>query len=291
MPILRRRKKYKLKNVVPHEVSLVGSPAFRESTWLILKSMAVKLDGIAFTGKPVHAWHHVESVGEGDISLLVTALVMQAGDPKPAGGEFDAEEVAALQAVWARRFAMKDRLRYHPQWKNIMEGDSSNPDTAIVGFGVTGDKPISIEGAGDELIPENTWFLQMLIGDENGTASKVVGNKKVLNGLRVINPAVLTKGDEGFPEDGEDYENAFAASFDTAEEDIDPAELGQELGQAFAEAVEEAQDPVEDITPEQLGHDLAVAAVDGITETETVDAVALGKTLAEAGIEAIIEED
>lgn len=292
---MARVRRFRLKNVEPSEVSLVRNPAFRESAWLILKSMAVKHDGLALTGKPRHEWLAIENVDDDDLTLLCTAVVLAPGDPKPDGGKFTKEEVAALERLWAARHGSTNRDGRYSQ-QTIYEGGQRNGNVTVVGYGVAPDKPLSLQGAGDKLVPPNSWFVQLLIDDATATgtvygprtghtASRVVGNRAVVNGVKVLNPAILMKGDvgdDGWPEPPEGF-----VLTSSTEGPITAAGLGAELGRAAREAIEEAANPVEEVDAATFGRQLGEAAA-GV---QKADPAALGKELGEAAVEALVEDD
>ena len=258
----------------------------RPSSWIILKDQAATLDGIQFTGRPTHEWSAVESVGETDLALLVTGVVMAEGDKRSDGEEYTTEQVAAVQELWARRYARasRDRLGAHQDWRGIMDGDEVSGDAAVVGFGMSGDDPITLASDDESgvTIAPHSFFLQVLV--TGPTAKKLIGDKRTINGFAVVGVSFLSKAD------GEQYDNFFALSFiDDGEQDVDPTELGQDLGTAFAEAVQEVEDPTLDIDASTLGRELGQAAAEGVMGVEEVDAVALGKQLAKAGLEVIAD--
>ena len=65
--------------------------------------------------------------------------------------------------------------------------------------------------------------------------------------------------------DPDDPPPGFVEVFDD-EEEISPEQLGADLAQAAVEGIAEALDPTEEVTPAQLGHDLGVAMAEVLGE-------------------------
>lgn len=288
--------RWKLKNLRPHEISLVAKPAFTESEWLVLKSLMVAFDRLAFSGKPVHPWHHIQQFDEDatDVCLLVTAIILQAGDKKSDGSEYTAEEVAALQALWCRRRNRERNGGYqyihnpgesrpHDQFSGAL-----NTDALVTNFGITGDKDgLKVMGAGGKGLPKHCWWLQMIAtNDQHDSASKIVGDRRIFNGLKLVKPAVLLKADGD-----EDWPTPPAGFRQVAGDDdrIDLAEAGAALGRIVVDTIEEVQNP--QMTPEEVGEGLGLAALEGLglkkAEADELDAAAAGRELGAVAIKTI----
>lgn len=279
-------KRYRLRNVDPTAVALTGNPAFKESFWLLLKNnMAVKYDSISFSGKPLHPWSHVENIGEDDILLLVTSVLLAPGDPKPDGGTYDAEEIAGLESLWAGRYSATDRDGGYGSAHYIREGDKANFDTAVVAFGLAGDKELSLQGAGDAVVPPGAWFMQLVIADDDGTASRTIGNKKVLNGLAVKGAAILLKQDaDEWPDVADNPPDGFYEVATNDDDQISPEQVGRALAEVAIQAAAEAMNP--EIDPATAGRELADALVP-VEPDDEVDPADVGKFMAEIAVKTV----
>ena len=188
---------------------------------MVLKSLSTTFDRLQLSGRPIHEWHGVEVLDDDDLLILATAIVLQAGDPKPDGGKYTAEEIESLATLWAARHGdpkgTKGRLVGNP---GKGETDGVLADVRIVAFGMSGDKDgLTIEGC-DTPLPSGCWFVQLAIGNERGTASKVVGDKRTYNGLAATNArTLLTK----------------AAP---ASDEATPREIGQYVAEVIATGLE-----------------------------------------------------
>ena len=232
--------------------------------------------------------------------MHVTTVVLAAGDPKPDGEKYTVEEVAALQRLWAGRYASgTDRYLY--------EGGTKNFNVHVIGYGMTDEKPLSLMGADGKMVPKRSWFVQLEITDgktgdkkTHHPASRAVGNKKVLNGVSVMGPAILMKGDA-------DHDSPFLDSIEEVPvETIDIEDLGTEIGSLVCDAlIESGQDdrihqvPAmlsdafdtattgDELDAEKLGQCIG-AFISGDTEYIS-DMTALGKSIAVAALDALCE--
>jgi len=269
--LLRRRRRYRLKDVKPDEVSLVNAPAFRPSRWLFLKSLAVSFDYLELSNKPLHEFVHLENVGDDDLALLATAIVLAPGDKKPDGGKYSEDEIAALERLWASRYGSTNRDgRFAHQ--SIYENGQKNGNVAVVSFGIApdGKTGISLAGADGKTIPPGSWFLQLLIDDSDlsstaydsktgKTASRIVRDKKI-KGVGVVNAAVLLKATAGGDWPG-GFGDPLALSYGDSDE-VSPEELGEQIVEAVTEGIEQAED---EVSPTEFGEEIVGAIVDGLT--------------------------
>ena len=99
----------RLRNLKIDEVSFVKEPAFLDAK-VLLRKAAATLDGIKLAGRPLHPWTYIEGIAGGAVCVIATGIVLAAGDDKPGGGAWTADEVGRLYMLWARLCA--DDMRW-----------------------------------------------------------------------------------------------------------------------------------------------------------------------------------
>lgn len=269
---------YRLKNVKPKEVSLVSRPAFEESEWLILKSLTVTFDDVRFTGKPLHPWLHIENNGTDGLLLTCTAVVLAAGDSLD-GHSYTAEEVRALQELWARQYARKSTVT-QPNAQRYIHDSKGLPlwSAMVVAFGVTDDKGLKVAGAGGKELPGNCWWIQLAVTDDEGIASKIVGDKRMFNGLTVTAPAVLLgkagrTSTERLPArrnliyDMSDPGTLNGVADMLAYQITTRVDAARQEAEEAAEAEAEAKRRADELTPQEAGKLLAETVIDILVQS------------------------